>query len=315
MSLQDIRRRIRSVRGTQQITKAMKMVAAAKLRKAQDRMLAVRPYSAKLNAMLRDALSGDILDTNPLLDRDEPAKDGELFLKKGDKPIGLIIIASDRGLCGAFNTNIIRVAKNFIDENREHKFQLITVGKKIDKFFRKRDFDIINSYSDIYDSVSYSAMNFLAGHLIDKFLQGELKQVLVLYSEFVNVVKQKQILKQIVPIMPAELAKGHTGEPGGEKEEEPQKDKAAEMLYIVEPGQKELNAALLRRCITSEIHHAVLESIASEHGARMSAMDLATKNADEMIDNLTLDMNRARQAAITGEIVEISSGAEAMKQK
>ena len=306
-TLQDIRRRIKSVRGTQQITKAMKMVAAAKLRKAQEKMFAMRPYSAKINSMLVNAIGERPLEMHPLLDNNPP-KEGENIVTSKEGVIGIIIIASDRGLCGAFNTNIIRTAMDFIDSHSGKEFHLLTIGKKIDRFFRKRDYNIMDSYSDIYDSISYSKMNILARFLTDKFLSGEFSQVLLLFSQFINVIKQNQIVKQIIPIDPASL---HLGE----EDEQESKGKKSGDIFIVEPNKEELRDALLRRCVTSEIHHAVLESIASEHGARMTAMDLATKNADEMIDKLTLDMNRARQASITREIVEISGGAEAMKQK
>lgn len=282
------------------------MVAAAKLRKAQERMFAVRPYADKLNSMLYGALVEGSGDYHPLIDT-APSESGNVSTtREGD--IGIIVIAGDRGLCGAFNANIIRTAEEFVSRHNDRKFQVLAIGKKTDNFFRKRNFEFIESFKDIYDSVSTSKMILMAGFLIEKYLRGELAQVLLFYNEFVNVIKQKQVVKQIVPIDPSklELSEDFISRQHEAKDRE---------LFVVEPDENTLRDALLRRFVASEIHHAVLESIASEFGARMTAMDLATKNADEMIDNLTLDLNRARQATITREIVEISGGAEAMTQK
>lgn len=283
-SLKSIRKRINSVKSTRQITKAMKMVAAAKLRRAQDKVLAARPYAKKLEEVLvRLSSSGGALD-HPLARREK----SETAL--------LIVVSSDRGLCGGFNANICKAADAFMRENssRYREITLLTIGRKGFEYLRKRA-TIRKNYSNILSTLSYQEASIIGQELIAGYLAQDYDDVYLLYNAFRSVMSQDITLKQLLPIEPP---------PGPEEELLPE--------AIYEPSKEELLAELFPKNIEVQLFHAMLESIASEHGARMTAMDSASKNASEMIAKLTLQYNRARQAVITTELMEIISGAESV---
>ncbi|MGA7827122.1 MAG: ATP synthase F1 subunit gamma [Geobacteraceae bacterium] len=283
-SLKSIRKRINSVKSTRQITKAMKMVAAAKLRRAQEKVLAARPYAKKLEEVLvRLSSSGGVVD-HPLARKD-----------KSEKAL-LIVVSSDRGLCGGFNANICKAADAFIRDNstRYQEISLMTIGRKGYEFLRKRA-SVRKNYSNILSTMSYQEASIIGQELIDGYLAKEYDDVYLLYNAFKSVMSQDITLKQLLPIEP----------PQG-----PEEEFLPEAIY--EPSKEELLAELFPKNIEVQLFHAMLESIASEHGARMTAMDSASKNASEMIGKLTLQYNRARQAVITTELMEIISGAESI---
>ena len=287
-SLKSIRKRINSVKNTRQITKAMKMVAAAKLRRAQEGVMAARPYAEKLGEVLRRLSVSGGEGVGPLTRR-EKRDSGERAL--------LIVVSSDRGLCGGFNANISKAAEAFIRENnsRYSEISLVTIGRKSHEYLRSRA-DIRKNYANVLSTLNYQTAALIAQELIDGFLADEYDEVFLLYNAFKSVLTQTITLKQLLPIRPEE----GTEEQG-----------SLEALY--EPSREELLTELFPKHIEVQLFHAMLESLASEHGARMTAMDSATKNANEMIGKLTLQYNRARQAAITTELMEIISGAESIK--
>ncbi len=283
-SLKSIRKRINSVKSTRQITKAMKMVAAAKLRRAQDKVLAARPYAKKLEEVLvRLSSSGGAVD-HPLARREK----SETAL--------LIVVSSDRGLCGGFNANICKAAEAFMRENssRYQEINLLTIGRKGFEYLRKRA-TIRKNYSNILSTMSYQEASIIGQELIEGYLAQEYDDVYLLYNAFRSVMSQDITLKQLLPIEP----------PQG-----PEEEFLPEAIY--EPSKEELLAELFPKNIEVQLFHARLASIASEHGAGMTAMDSASKNASEMIAKLTLQYNRARQAVITTELMEIISGAESV---
>ncbi len=285
-SLRDLRRRIKSIKSTQQITKAMKAVSAAKMRRAQDNVTAARPYAKRLMGVLGRVASVTTGVRHPLLEVREPKK------------VAYVIITADRGLCGGFNANIIRKAaaeiKNLPDVS------LVCVGRKGRDFFRKRGYSIAQQYVGLGESVNAAQAREIARFIIDKYSSGEFDAVYLVYSEFVNVLVQRPVS---VKLLPAEPPKGGEGEKAG----------AGKVDYIFEPSAEEVLAALLPKYVTNTVFQGMLESKAGEHSARMTAMDNATKNASEMISRLTLSMNKARQAAITKEISEIVGGAAALE--
>ncbi|MRR06887.1 MAG: ATP synthase F1 subunit gamma [Deltaproteobacteria bacterium] len=283
-NLKSIRKRITSVKNTGQITKAMKMVSAAKLRRAQDKVLAARPYAEKLEEVLvRLSSSGGAAD-HPLARKE-----------KSEKAL-LIVISSDRGLCGGFNANICKAAEAFVRENSSlyAEISLLTIGRKGYEFLRKRAV-ICKNYSNILSTMSYQEASLIGQELIAGYLANDYDVVYLLYNAFRSVISQDITLKQLLPIEP----------PQG-----PDEEFSPEAIY--EPSKEELLAELFPKNIEVQLFHAMLESIASEHGARMTAMDSASKNASEMIAKLTLQYNRARQAVITTELMEIISGAESI---
>lgn len=284
----EFKRRIRSVKNTQQITKAMKMVSAAKLRRAQEAAEASRPY----NETLRDTLARLAAVT---FDVRHP-----LLAKREDiKKVGYVVITADRGLCGAYNTNIIRAANTAIEEDeRKIDSGIVAVGRKARDFYRKRsglDAEFIN----LGDNISYADAREIGQYIVNAYENEEVDEVYLVYARFINVLRQIPTVTQLLPIQPPE------------KDEE-EKDIVIDYLY--EPSADEILLALLPRYIGSQIFNALLESKASEHGARMTAMGNATENAGEIIDSLTLAMNKARQAAITDEILDIVGGAEALNK-
>jgi F-type H+-transporting ATPase subunit gamma len=287
-SLRDIRNRIGSVKSTRQITKAMKMVAAARLRRAQDAIIKTRPYVQLLDQALSRVAAGALgedLPPHPLL-AVRPAKVAEV-----------VVITSDRGLAGGFNSNIARRTQRFLTESadRFEKVLLATIGRKGRDFFRARRMEIRRDYTGVHNDLHYEKAEAIAQEYMDRFLAGEVDAVFLCYNEFKSAIAQKPVVVQLLPIEP----------PGGAK------DAGIEFRY--EPSREALLEDLLPRHIAMQVWRALLESAASEHGARMSAMESATKNAEEMIGMLTLQYNRARQAFVTKELMEIVSGAEALK--
>lgn len=281
-SLRDLRRRIKSVKSTQQITKAMKAVSAAKMRKAQDAVLFARPYAKRLKGVLGRVAMASTDVSHPLLAVREPKK------------IAYIVITADRGLCGGFNSNVIRLAANQIKNAAEAS--LITIGRKSRDFFRRRGYNIQKEYVGLGEDIRYGMIRDVASYVIDKYSECEFDEVYMIYSQFVNVLVQRPTLVKLLP-----------AEPPAEEAE------AKKAVYIFEPSAEAVLAELLPKYVENAIYQGILESKAGEHSARMTAMDNATKNASEMIDRLTLTMNRARQTQITKEISEIVGGAAALE--
>ncbi len=279
-SLIDIRRRIRSVKSTQQITRAMKLVSSAKLRRAQDRVLAARPYSAILARLLADvarAARSDERLTHPLL------------AERPERRIQLILITADRGLAGAFNSNLIKAAQQFLAEHQSQPVEMETIGRKGRDFFRKRDATLSGEHVGLTEKVTYPYVAGIAAQVMARFAAGEIDAVYLLYNEFKSIMTQRLVVERILPVaVPVE------GDP---------------IEYIYEQSPAELLEKLLPRYVEIAIYQALLESGAAQQAARMTAMDAATTNASEMIENLTLYMNRVRQASITKEIIEVVSGA------
>ena len=285
-NLIDIRRRIRSVRNTQQITRAMKFVSAAKLKKAQARVFAARPYARKMLHLIQH-LSARVPDrSHPLL----AERDGNRTL--------LLLISGDKGLCGSFNTNIIKAAYSFRHTMGDADVVLDVVGKKAADHFKKQHFKILTCFVDRLSNPDLALAEEIARPVMKLFTEGQFDRVFLLFNRFKSVVQQELTLEQLLPLHYPETPED-AAEPG-------------EVDYIYEQPRQEMYADLFPRHVVTQVYHALIESVASEHGARMSAMDAATKNADEMIDRLVLFRNRVRQAAITRELIEIVSGASAL---
>jgi F-type H+-transporting ATPase subunit gamma len=282
-SLIDIRRRIRSVKNTQQITKAMKMVSAAKLRRAQDRTIASRPYAAMLRKVLGNVAAAAA--------GDERAAENPLLARREERRILLVLVTGDKGLAGAFNTNLIKAAQRFVSDRRGATVRLELIGRKGRDFFRKRDFDISGEHLGLAAKARYDDVSAIAQKAMEMFKNEEIDAVYLLFNEFKSVVSQNLTLSRVLP---AELP-----------------EQATPVDYIYEEPPAEMLADLLPRYVEMEFYRSVLESAASEHAARMTAMDAATSNAADMIERLTLYMNRVRQASITKEIIEVVSGAAA----
>ena len=285
-TLRDIQRRIRSVQSTQKITKAMKLVAASKFRRAQERILAARPYATKMRELLA-GLGGQAGDEpQPLLTRRETGR------KR------LVIITADKGLCGAFNSNILRESLRFLRGASEASVTLVVVGKKARDFYRRRQFTVKSEMLGIFDRLAYSHAQELAGGLMQDYLAGDVDEVHLMYNEFRSVAVQHPVRQQLLPI--------ETESAGGD--EGPQEE------YLYEPGPDAILASLLPRHVTVQVFRALMESAAGEYGARMTAMEAASKNAREMIHLLTIQYNKARQERITKELLDIVGGAEALRQ-
>jgi F-type H+-transporting ATPase subunit gamma len=292
-SLLDMRRRIKSVKNTQQITKAMKMVAAAKLKRAQDRVTAARPYAQKMSQVLGN-LSARIGDefSHPLLDA------------RGDSKYLIVLVSADKGLAGAFNANIIKVAQGFVTENTGKQIQMIPVGRKGRDFFKRRNTTFLEEYVGLTGKgrVEYDDVREISQRIIRTFTEDEtIDKVFIVFSEFKSVLSQKPVVEQLLPIPRNTENEGETT--GASR---------AQAEYIYEQSPAEIFGKLLPKQVETQVYRAILESIASEQGARMTAMDSASKNAGELIGTLTLNMNRIRQAAITKEIIEVVSGAAAL---
>ena len=293
-NLLDIRRRIKSVKNTQQITKAMKMVSAAKLRRAQDRVVTARPFANKMAEVLGELAQRTDEDFHhPLLDY------------RGDQRYLLVLITADKGLCGAFNTNLTKAAQAFMRENADKQIEIMAIGRKGRDFFRNRHATISSEYIGLTGKgrVEFSEALEVARALIKQYTEDTgIDKVYIIYNEFKSVLSQRVVLEQLLPV-----ARAKQDEPEA-KSQQP----VSLIDYIYEQPPAEMFGELLPRLVETQIFRALLESIASEQGARMTAMDSASKNASELIETLTLNMNRIRQAAITNEIIEVVSGAAAL---
>ncbi|MBK9089104.1 MAG: ATP synthase F1 subunit gamma [Holophagales bacterium] len=290
-NLIDIRRRIRSVKSTQQITKAMKMVAASKLRRSQERVIAARPYAATLGATLASV-------TGRVPPREDGAPAHPLLAQREEKKVVLVVVTGDKGLCGAFNTNVNRAAGAFVREKKKAgvEVSLVTLGRKATDFWKRRTVPVLEAKPGLFQRFGYDTAAEIGRSLAARFTGGEVDAVYVVYNEFKSVISQVVGVKRLLPIELGELGAGEGGAD-----------------YIFEPGPDVILGRLLPRHVEFQLFRFLLESNAAENAARMTAMESATKNAGEMIDSLTLTYNRARQAKITKELIEIVSGAEALK--
>lgn len=292
-NLLDIRRRLKSVKNTQQITKAMKMVSAAKLKRAQTRVVTARPFANKMTEVLGGL--ADRTDENfhhPLLDA------------RGDERYLLALVTADKGLCGAFNTNLIKAGQAFVAKNSDKQIEILPVGRKGRDFFRRRGASLAGEYIGITGKgrVDFSEALDIARDIIKRFTEDEgIDKVFIIYNEFRSVLQQRVVTEQLLPVASAASV------------DEPASGQPLTLVdYIYEQPPAEIFSQLLPRLVETQVFRALLESVASEQGARMTAMDSASKNARELIDSLTLNMNRVRQAAITNEIIEVVSGAAAL---
>jgi F-type H+-transporting ATPase subunit gamma len=284
-SLIDIRRRIRTVRNTQQITKAMKMVSAAKLRRAQERVIAARPYAAMLNQILADVAAAARAD--------ERTAGHPMLAEREEKRIQLVFVTADRGLAGAFNSNLIKASQRFLAEHAGAAVEFELLGRKGRDFWRKRGAVVSGEQIGISQKFGYADAAAIAAKASRRFATGEVDAVYLLYNEFKSVIAQKLAVVRVLPIELPSTAKG--------------------VDFIYEQPPKDLLENLLPRYVEVAFYHAMLESAAAEQAARMTAMDAATSNAADVIDRLTLYMNRVRQASITKEIIEVVSGAAALE--
>ena len=286
-SLRDLKRRTRSVKNTQQITKAMKMVSAAKLRRAQDAILSARPFAKKMLEVLNSLATRADADAHPLLSEREPAN------------IDVVVISADKGLCGSFNANIMKRAEDFLGSVQSETLDVQVVGKKTRDYFKRRKYNIRHQFVDIFRDLTYDTAGSIARPLIERYSDSGSEErvdaVYLIYNEFKNVMQQDVVVERLLPIEKLEF----------EKPEE-------ELDYIYEPTAAEIYDAVIPRHVEYQVWHALLESAAAEHAARMTAMENASKNASELIEQLTLTMNKVRQTTITREILEIVSGAEAI---
>jgi F-type H+-transporting ATPase subunit gamma len=300
-SLRDIRKRIRSVKNTRQITKAMKMVAAAKLRKAQDAIIAARPYAGMLDQIISDLAtrSGGEELAHPLL------------TARPVRRVEVVLLTSDRGLAGGFNSNVIRRASRFLYENANLEVEVSTVGRKGNDFFRQRGQKMRKDFGYLYQRLDYPHASQVAEELSARFLKGEVDAVYVIYNEFLSAISQKVTVAQLLPLQTLSVGTATAAQAG--KVPPPNVAPTALVDFKYEPGRQEVLDRLVPQAVAIKLYRALLESVASEHGARMSAMDNATSNATDMIASLSLTYNRTRQAVITKELMEIVSGAEALK--
>jgi F-type H+-transporting ATPase subunit gamma len=280
----DIRRRIRSVKNTQQITKAMKMVAAAKLRRAQERIFAARPYAAALRQVLASVATRVDVTKHPLLHAPEE-----------EKNVLLLVVTADKGLCGAFNTNAIKAAMNAIREHSWQNVELLPIGRKANDFFKRRTIPIRRQATHVFQALSHDTSSEIAESITNDFLSGEIDSVYVVYNEFRSIMSQIVRVERLLPI------------------ERDWDEQANAVEYLYEPAPEEILSQLLPKHLEFQLYRVLLESAAAEQGARMTAMEAATKNASDMISHLTLTYNRIRQASITKEIIEIVSGAAAQE--
>jgi F-type H+-transporting ATPase subunit gamma len=299
-SLIDLRRRIRAVKNTQQITKAMKMVAASKLRRAQERIMNARPYAVQMQRVLGSVASRVDPSIHPLLTNREPRADAKTLV---------IIVTGDKGLCGSFNTNVIKAGGAYVLEHGGPTACVLgLVGRKGRDFFARRGFAVLFERIGLFQKLQYGDAQEIAQMAIDAFLAGDVDRVMLVYNEFRSVMSQRVVVDQLLPIARADVEA--TGSavapvtPGG--------DPRAQIDYLYEPSPIEIFNQLLPRYVEVQVYRALLESNAAFFAAQMTAMDTATKNSAEMIANLTLYMNKVRQAAITREIIEVVSGAEAL---
>jgi F-type H+-transporting ATPase subunit gamma len=283
-SLIDIRRRIRSVKNTQQITKAMKMVSAAKLRRAQERVVAARPYNAMLQSVL-SSIAGAAVGN-------EEIASAPLLKERPEKRIQVILVTSDRGLAGAFNANLLKATQRFIEEHPDASIELELMGRKGRDFFRRRSYPISGDHIGILNKPAYADASGIARRIIKRFENDEIDSVYVIFNTFKSVMSQELTVNKVLPV----------AAPQGETVD-----------YIFEQPVEQIMSSLLPKYVEVQVYTAMLETAAAEHAARMTAMDSATSNAADVIENLTLYMNRVRQASITREIIEVVSGASALE--
>jgi F-type H+-transporting ATPase subunit gamma len=289
-SLKEVRNRITSVNSTMQMTKAMKMVAAAKLRRAQDRIIQMRPYAKKLNELIAQVSQGT-----------EVGASSPYTQVREVKNVLIVMVTSDRGLCGAFNTNVIKAAVAFINENypvqlEKGNVSVLSLGKKGSEAFTRRGLKVDNEFTDIFQRLSFDTAKEAAEKVMTAFAEGTYDEVVLVYNEFKNVATQIIRTEKILPLVSEET-----------------EEKSSNTDYIFEPSEEEIILELIPKAIKLSVFKAVLDSNASEHGARMTAMDKATENGGELLKALKIEYNRSRQAAITKEILEIVGGAEALK--
>jgi len=314
-SLLDLRRRIRAVKSTQQITKAMKMISASKLRRAQDRVVGARPFALQMQRVLNSLASRVDPSSHPLLAERDPGAGAPGSGKEGaDQKVLLIVVTADKGLCGGFNTNIIKAASGFIN-NAGARVCLGLVGRKGRDFFKRRGFEIRVEEIGIFQRVKYADAKRIAEAAIEEFTSGRVSTVFIVYNEFKTVMQQRVVTEQLLPIPKSAMGSDARAAQGRSADLQVGQTKApvaGDIDYIYEPGPAQILGELLPKHIEIQVYRALLESAAAEHAARMTAMDAATKNSGEIIDTLTLYMNKVRQAAITREIIEVVSGAQAL---
>ena len=297
-SLLDIRRRIRAVKSTQQITKAMKMVAASKLRRAQERIQHARPFATQMLRVLNSLASRVDPASHPLLDeRKTPLAGGRVLL---------FVITADRGLCGSFNTNVIKSSSTFIADNPGREVALGLIGRRGRDFFARRGFEVRYEQVNLFAHLRFEDAQTIAKAAIEAFVGGEADSVYLVYNEFKSVLAQRVVVERLLPIPRLDVEEAGGGSPT------PSGDGGPAVDYLYEPAPGELFAHLIPSHVEVQVFRALLESAAAEQAARMTAMDAATRNSAEMIDQLTLYMNKVRQAAITREIIEVVSGAQAL---
>ncbi|MAJ51860.1 MAG: ATP synthase F1 subunit gamma [Flammeovirgaceae bacterium] len=294
-NLKEVKGRIQSVTSTQQITKAMKMVAAAKLRRAQDRIMQMRPYAEKLDGVMQNVSSA--VDTQ--------AVDNPYGQERDVGAVLLVVISSDRGLCGAFNSNIFKYTRNLIADKYSHieasgNLHILPIGKRAYEYYKKRGYSIIDTYYDLFNSLDFDHVRVAAEHAMKSFVSQEFDQIEIIYNEFKNVATQIIRNEQFLPILSAEPSEGKN---------------AQNIDFIAEPNEAFIFNEIIPKSLKIQFYKGLLESNASEHGARMTAMGQATDNAGELLKELKLTYNRTRQAAITKEILEIVGGAEALAKE
>lgn len=293
-NLKEIRGRIKTVKSTQQVTKAMKMVAAAKLRKAQDRMLQLRPYAGKLKEIIGNVVSAVNVEDIP----------SGLVEIREVRNVLFIVVTSNRGLCGPFNANIIKEANLYMEthyatELAEGRVQMLTIGRKAYDFYKKRGFNMVDAKNfDVFADLTFDSVNEVTQRVFDGFLEGEFDKVHLCYNEFKNVMTQIRQVEDFLPLSAADIGDTEVANSHAD--------------YIFEPDREQILLDLIPKSLRLQVFRAVLESNASEQGARMVAMDTATENAEELLGGLKISYNKARQAAITTEILEISAGADAL---
>ena len=287
-SLKEVKTRINSVISTQQITKAMKMVAAAKLRKSQDRIIQMRPFARKMTGILQNLSSG--------------MSDGDNWFSKvrPEEKVLIVAMSSDRGLCGSFNSATIKgvvrlIQEKYAAQHAKKNVTILPVGKKAQEFFTKRGYPVINDYANLFHSLTFESVSGAADFLMDAYRSGKFDKIEIVYNQFKNVATQILTMEQYLPVLPV----------AG--------DKAQTIDYIFQPNHEEIMSGLIPKSLKTQLFKTLLDSNASENGARMTAMDKATENAGEILKELKLTYNRTRQAAITKEILEIVAGAEALK--
>ena len=286
-TLREVKKRIRSVQSTRRITKAMEMVAAAKLRRAQQRVEQARPYARKMDEMLSHLATASTTDiTHPYFEERPPRKKT------------LVVIASDRGLCGSFNANVFRRADEWLEHNADCELEIVAVGKRVNDYYRRRPWPVLAYYGDWGGVLDYDRARKMVAMLTDRFVAGQTDHISLVFTRFLSMVRYRVSLEQYLPIARPEVT-------------DEESERTSE--YIFEPSAEDIYAALMPSYAVTKMVTALTESFASEHGSRMMAMGNATRSAGEMVEALTLDFNKARQAQITKEILEVVSGAEALK--